>query len=109
MQRKSWHWHAPGVRGFPSWPILSLRRKTLRTRLLRRLRTALCRLACGGTVVTLCRSLGIEAKTLGHWCLVGWVVMAGGILVVGLVVFAAPRAPINTLHVAGVVAAMRIS
>ncbi len=56
------------------------------TRLLRRLRVALYFIACGGTVVALCRSLGIEAKTLGYWCLVGWVVMAGVILVVGIVV-----------------------
>ena len=56
------------------------------TRLLSRLRTALCLLASGGTVVALCRGFGIEAKTLGYWCLVGWVVMAGVILVVGIVV-----------------------
>jgi hypothetical protein len=56
------------------------------TRLFRRLRAALCFIVFGGTVGALCRSFGVAAKTLGYWCLVGWVAMAGVILVVGLIV-----------------------
>ncbi len=74
------------VRVFPLEPILSFRRKTLMTRLLSRLRAALYFIACGGTVVALCRSFGVDAKTLGYWCLMAWLVMAGVILVTGLIV-----------------------
>jgi len=56
------------------------------TRLFRRLRAVLYFVAFAGIGVALWRSIGIEAKTLGYWCLVGWVVVAGVILVVGIVV-----------------------
>jgi len=56
------------------------------TRLLSRLRAALYFIACGGMVVALGRSVGVDAKTVVHWCLAGWIVMAAIVLVAGLVV-----------------------
>ncbi len=56
------------------------------TRLLSRLQAALGCIAFGGTFVVLCRSIGVDAKTVGYWCLAGWIVMAAMVLVTGLVV-----------------------
>jgi hypothetical protein len=56
------------------------------TRFLSRLRAALYFIAFVGMVVALCRSFGVDAKMVVHWCLAGWIVMAAMVLVAGLVV-----------------------
>jgi len=54
--------------------------------ILNRLRTALYCLVLGGGLVAFCHSLGVTARMVGHWLLMGWIVMAGVVLVTGLVV-----------------------
>jgi len=56
------------------------------TRLFDRLRATLYCLAFGGTMVALWHSFGIDAQTIVHWCLAGWLGMAAVVLVAGLVV-----------------------
>ena len=51
-----------------------------------RLRTTLYCIVLGGGLVALCRNFGITVSMVGHWLLIGWIVMAGVVLVAGLVV-----------------------
>ena len=55
-------------------------------RILNRLRAALYCIAFVGIVVALCRSFGIDAKTVGYWVLMGWLVMAAMVLVMAMIV-----------------------
>ncbi len=55
-------------------------------RLFRRFRAGLYFVAFVGLVVALCRSFGIDAKTVGYWVLMGWLVMAGIVLVMAIIV-----------------------
>ncbi len=56
------------------------------TRLLSRLRAVLYFVAFAGIGVALWHSFDVDAKTVVHWCLAGWIVMAAIVLVAGLVV-----------------------
>ena len=56
------------------------------TRIVDKLWVAFYCLVLGGACVALCRSLGVTGSVVVHGLLIGWIVMAGVILVTGLVV-----------------------
>jgi len=52
----------------------------------RRLPAVLYCIGLSGALVCLWRYLGLEAKTVGHYLLAGWIVLAAVVLVAGLLV-----------------------